>query len=133
MKHPRNTRNDHGVVTIELVLAMPFIIALIACSISMAGLYQTKSRVVGAARDYARALAIRPLPASAPADPNLSDGITVSLDGSSARCPALTDPAYQTATPPLVIAQGSMSYTVSIPFVHTWTKTVTEKVSMPCG
>ena len=41
-----NKRNDQGVVAIELVVIMPFIIALIVCIIALAGLYSTKSRVV---------------------------------------------------------------------------------------
>ena len=47
-------RDDRGVVASELVLAMPFIVALIACSITLAGLFQTKTRVAGAARDAVR-------------------------------------------------------------------------------
>jgi Flp pilus assembly protein TadG len=124
------TRDDQGVVAIELVLAMPFIVAMIVCVIALAGLYSTKSRVVGAARDGARALAIKP--GSSSADTNPSDGITVTLD--SPACPALTDPAYQTATPPTVTAKATTNYTVSIPFVHTWSGiAVTERVVMPCG
>jgi hypothetical protein len=135
MKQPNHARNDRGVVAIELVLVMPFIIILIACSITIAGLFQTKSRVVGAARDYARALAIKPGASAPPADPNITDGVTVGLSSSSALCPPLTNPAYQTATPPQVIAVGSKTYTVTIPLLPggSWTKVVTEEVKMPCG
>jgi Flp pilus assembly protein TadG len=133
VNHPRHARNDRGVVAIELVLVMPFIIALLACSISLAGLFQTKSRVVGAARDYARALALKPGASVAPGDPNSADGITVALASSSAMCPALTDPVYQSATPPQVIAVASKTYVVKVAFVGSWTKVVTEEAKMPCG
>jgi hypothetical protein len=125
-------RDDRGVVALELVIAMPIIIALLAMIITFAGLFQTKSRVVGAARDYARAMAVTP-GKPAPADPNPSDGISVTLDSSSVLCPALTNPAYQTATPPQVIARASKDYTASVPFIGSWTRTVTETAKMPCG
>jgi Flp pilus assembly protein TadG len=132
-RFPHSRRDDRGVVAIEFVLALPFIIALLACSITMAGLFQTKSRVVGAARDYARVMALKTGATVAPADPNPSDGITVTLDSSSVLCPALTNPVYQTATPPQVVARASKNYTVDVPFIGSWTKTVTETAKMPCG
>jgi Flp pilus assembly protein TadG len=126
------TSDDQGVVAIELVLVMPFIIAMIVCIVALAGLYSTKSRVVGAARDGARVLALKPGVASPNADPNTTDGITVTLD--SPACPALSDPAYQSSTPPKVTAKATTNYTVSIPFVHTWSNiAVTERATMPCG
>jgi len=125
-------RNDQGVAAIELVLVMPFLIAVIVCIIALAGLFSTKSLVVGAARDGARSLSLKPGVASPNADPNDTDGITVTLDGSA--CPALSDPNYQTATPPKVTAKATKPYTLSIPFVGTWTNiAVTEKATMPCG
>jgi Flp pilus assembly protein TadG len=134
-RSPHSRRDDRGVVALELVIAMPMIIALIVCSIALAGLFQTKSRVVGAARDYARVLALKPGAATAPADPNTTDGITVVLDPSppNALCPPLTNVAYQSATPPQVSARASKVYTVSVPFVGSWTRTVTETAKMPCG
>ena len=127
-----HTRDDQGVVAIELVLVMPFLIAVIVCIIALAGLFSTKSRVVGAARDGARALSLKPGVASPNADPNAIDGITVTLD--SPACPALTNPAYQTATPPAVTAKATKTYTVSVPFVGTWSNiAVTERATMPCG
>ena len=127
-------RNDQGVVAIELVLVMPLIIVLIVCIIALAGLFSTKSRVVGAARDGARALAIKPGVASPNADPNATDGITVTLEGLP--CPALSDPEYQTDTPPRVTAKATTTYTVSVPFVPGWSNhpvEVTERAIMPCG
>ena len=125
-------RDDHGVVAIELVLVMPFLIAVIVCIVALSGLFSTKSRVVGAARDGARVLSLKPGVASPNADPNATDGITVTLD--SAACPALTNPAYQTATPPKVTAKATTTYTVSVPFVGTWSNiAVTERATMPCG
>ena len=132
MNHPRHARNDRGVVALELVLVMPLIIVLIVCSITLAGLFQTKTRVAGAARDGARALAIKPLPATANPDTNSTDGITVVLD--SALCPMLTDPLYQTATPPKVTAEATTTYTVKVPFIGFESDVnVTEKATMPCG
>jgi Flp pilus assembly protein TadG len=130
-RRPRQA-DDQGVVAIELVLVMPFIIAMIVCVVALAGLYSTKSRVVGAARDGARALSLKAGVANPNADPNSSDGITVTLD--SPACPPLSDPAYQSTTPPSVTAKATTTYTVSIPFVHTWSNiAVTERATMPCG
>ena len=129
----RSRRDDRGVVAIEFLLVLPFIVALLACSISVAGLFQTKSRVVGAARDYARVMALKPGATAAPADPNTTDGITVALDSSSALCPPLTNVAYQSATPPQVIAIATKNYTVDVAFVGSWTRTVAERAKMPCG
>jgi Flp pilus assembly protein TadG len=125
-------RDDQGVVAIELVLVLPIIIALLVCSITFAGLFQTKSRVVGAARDGARALALQAGVASPTADYNSTDGITVMLEG--AACPALTNTAYQSSNPPSVTAKASTTYTVDVPFVGTWTDVdVIERATMPCG
>ena len=107
------------------------LVALIVSIITLAGLFQTKSRVVGAARDGARALALKPGVATPNPDPNATDGMTVVRTGPA--CPALTDPLYQSASPPRVTATGSKSYTVSVPFINDWTTTVTESVTMPCG
>jgi Flp pilus assembly protein TadG len=127
-----HTCDDQGVVAIELVLVLPFLIAVIVCIVALAGLFSTKSRVVGAARDGARALSLKPGVPSPTADPNTTDGITVTLEGP--KCPALTDPAYQTATPPTVTAKATKTYTVSVPFVGTWSNiAVTERATMPCG
>jgi hypothetical protein len=133
----RHHRDDQGVVAIELVLVLPFIVALIASSITLAGLFQTMTRVAGAARDGARALALQPgvasptadrYPAGAPDD----DHITVVLEGPA--CPALGDPAYQTATPPKVTAKASVTYDITVPFVGEWLDTdVIERATMPCG
>ena len=128
----RSHPDDRGVVALELVLAMPMIVALLVCSITVAGLFQTKSRVVGAARDGARTLALQPGVASPNADPNPNDGITVVLVPPA--CPALTNTAYQSTTPPKVTARASTTYTLDVPFVGTWTDiAVKEDVSMPCG
>ena len=120
LRRRSNTRDDQGVVAIELVLVMPFIIAVIVCIIALAGLFSTKSRVVGAARIHQSDFRAR------------YPGITVTLD--SPACPALTNPAYQTATPPTVTAKATKTYTVSVPFVGTWSNiAVTERTTMPCG
>jgi Flp pilus assembly protein TadG len=126
-------RDDRGVVALEFVLALPMMVALIVTIITLAGLFQTKSRVVGAARDGARALALKPGVASPSADTNVPDGITVVLDPASAACPALTNPVYQTPTPPQVTAKASKTYTVTVPFVGSWTNDVVERAKMPCG
>ena len=121
-----STRNDQGVVAIELVLVMPFIIAVIVCIIALSGLFSTKSRVVGAARDGARVLSLRPGVTNA--DPNVADGIAVALEGSA--CQSF-DPH---GPPQSVTAKATKTYTVSIPFVGTWSNiAVTEKATMPCG
>ena len=130
----RSHRDDRGVVAIEFVLVMPFIIALIACSITLAGLFQTKSRVVGAARDWrsrpgAQARGERSARRSEPHGRHHRGPRRLQC-----LCPPLTNPAYQSATPPQVIAEASKTYTVDVPFVGTWTDiVVTEKATMPCG
>lgn len=119
--------DDRGVVALELVLVLPIIIGLLVTSIAFAGLFQTKSRVVGAARDGARALAL-----GRSADPDSSDGITVVLVPPV--CPPLTDRAYQSSTPPKVTARAFTKYDVIIPFVGEWRGIdVEEKATMPCG
>jgi hypothetical protein len=121
------SEDDRGVVALELVLVLPIIIGLLVTSIMIAGLFQTKSRVVGAARDGARALAL-----GLTADPNATDGIAVVLVPPA--CPPLTDPSYQSSTPPSVTARASMNYDISIPFVGEWTNVdVSENATMPCG
>jgi|GEM_PF-6031954 len=111
---------------------MPIIIALLVCSITVAGLFQTKSRVVGAARDGARALALQAGVGSPVADRNSTDGITVVLVPPA--CPALTSTAYQSSTPPQVKAKASTLYTLDVPFVGTWSNiSVEETATMPCG
>ena len=125
-------RNDQGVVAIELVLIMPFIIVLIVCIIALAGLFSTKSRVVGAARDGARSLSLKPGVTSPNADPNAPDGITVTLDGYA--CPALTDAAYQTATPQASRPRPRRPTPFPFRSSGTWSNiAVTEKATMPCG
>ena len=128
----RSPRDDRGVVALEFVLMVPFLVALVVCIITFAGLFQTKSRVVGAARDGARALALQAGAATPNADTNATDGITVVLV--PPKCPPLTDTAYQSSTPPKVTAEASKLYTVDVPFVHTWTDiNVSETATMPCG
>jgi Flp pilus assembly protein TadG len=128
----RPRRDDRGVVALEIVLVMPVILFLLVASISIAGLFQTKSRVVGAARDGARKLALQTGVAAPTPDPNTTDGITVVLEG--AACPALTNVAYQSSTPPQVKAKASTTYTLDLPFFGTWgDRTVTEIATMPCG
>jgi Flp pilus assembly protein TadG len=123
----RSQRDDRGVVAIELVLVLPIIIGLLVTSIAFAGLFQTKSRVVGAARDGARASALGLSP-----DPNFDDGITVVRVGPA--CPERSNPAYQSLTPPKVTARASTTYDVTIPFVGEWKNIdVTEEATMPCG
>jgi hypothetical protein len=128
----RSNRDDRGVVALEFVLAAPFLLALLVCILTFAGLFQTKSRVVGAARDGARALALQAGVATPNADTNGTDGITVVLV--PPKCPPLSDTSYQSPTPPKVTAEASKLYTVSVPFVHTWTDIqVLERATMPCG
>lgn len=128
----RSHRDDRGVVALELVLVMPFLVALLVCIIAFAGLFQTKSRVVGAARDGARALALQAGVATPNADTNATDGITVVLV--PPKCPPLTDTSYQSSTPPKVTAEATKLYTVDVPFVHTWSNIqVLERATMPCG
>lgn len=120
-------KDDRGVVALEVVLVTPILIGMLVSVITFAGLFQTKSRVVGAARDGARALAL-----GGTADPNSTDGITVVLVPPA--CPPLTDTSYQSPTPPKVTARASTTYNVTVSFLGEWKNiTVREETTMPCG
>ena len=72
----------------------------------------------------------RSSPERAPnADPNAADGITVVLDRT--RVPSAHQPGVPVATPPQVTAEASTTYTVSIPFVGTWTNIESQR-ERPC-
>jgi Flp pilus assembly protein TadG len=118
----RTRTNDRGIVAIELVLALPFLLALVFGTVALGGLLSTKNRTVGAARDGARAAALsQALPSPA--------GITVTR--TSAACPPRTDPSFNTAN---VTVQAVGTYVLHIPFfAGNATKTITETVTFRCG
>ena len=109
-------RTDDGVVALEFVLVVPFLIALIM-AIAQFGLFFSKTvDVTSAARDAARTLALRGTP-TYPAGVTAS-GVTV--------CPAgnTTSNASVTLT---------STYTFSIPFIPLGTKSITATGTMRCG
>ena len=112
----RSTRDDHGVVALEFVLAVPFLLMLIVGAVVLGSFLSTKTQTVGLARDGARAAALRqPLPAG------------TSIVGSP--CPNPTDPTK------FVTVQATKTVNVrSIPFTPALLPaTITETVTMRCG
>jgi Flp pilus assembly protein TadG len=109
-------RDDRGVVALELVLALPFLLMLIIGAVVLGNFLSVKTQTVGLARDGARAAALRqPLPAD------------TSVDG--AACPDPTDSTK------FVIVQATKTVSLrSIPFLPTLLPaTITETVTMRCG
>jgi Flp pilus assembly protein TadG len=109
-------RDDRGVVTLELVLALPFLLMLIIGAVVLGNFLSVKTQTVGLARDGARAAALRqPLPAD------------TSVDG--AACPNPTDSTK------FVTVQATKTVSLrSIPFLPTLLPaTITETVTMRCG
>jgi Flp pilus assembly protein TadG len=109
-------RDDQGVVALELVLALPFLLMLIIGAVVLGNFLSVKTQTVGLARDGARAAALRqPLPAD------------TSVDG--AACPNPTDSTK------FVTVQATKTVSLrSIPFLPTLLPaTITETVTMRCG
>ena len=112
----RSTRDDQGVVALEFVLAVPFLLMLIVGAVVLGSFLSTKTQTVGLARDGARAAALRqPLPAG------------TSIVGSP--CPNPTDPTK------FVTVQAVKTVDLrSIPFTPALLPgTITETVTMRCG
>lgn len=118
----RNTRHqvpatkDEGVVAIEFVLVLPFLIALLLAIASFGAYFNKKIDVTDAARDAARTLALR-------GTPTYPTGMTPS---SIVTCTAgdTTNNASVTL---------STDFTFSIPFIPLGTKTISATGTMRCG
>lgn len=112
----KSHRDDHGVVALELVLAIPFLLMLIIGAVVLGSFLSTKTQTIGAARDGARAAALRqPLPPG------------TSIVG--APCPNPTDSTKSVT----VRAVKSVSLR-SIPFTPIFLPDqITETVTMRCG
>lgn len=108
--------DDDGVVAIELVLVMPFLVAILVAIASFGGYFSRQVEVTSAARDAARTLALRGTP-SYPA------GVTVS---GVSTCPAGNNTSDASVT-------LSYDYTFAIPFVPLGTRTITATGRMRCG
>jgi Flp pilus assembly protein TadG len=115
-RSPNPDRDDRGVVALEFVLALPFLLMLIMSVVVLGNYLSVKTQTMGEARDGARAAALRlPLPQGS------------SIVG--APCPTPTDPSkFVTveATKPVALR--------SIPFTPIFLpEERTETVSMRCG
>jgi len=109
-------RDDRGVVALEFVLVVHFLIALIF-AIAQFGLYFSKQvDVTSTARDAARTLALR-------GTPTYPTGMTGS---GVVTCPSGNNTSNSSVT-------VTISYTFSIPFIPLGTKTITATGTMRCG
>jgi Flp pilus assembly protein TadG len=112
----QSRRDDQGVVALELVLALPFLLMLIVGAVVLGNFLSVKTQTVGLARDGARAASLRqPLPAG------------TSIVG--AACPNPTDSTK------FVTVQAIKTVNLrSIPFTPSLLpETITETVTMRCG
>jgi Flp pilus assembly protein TadG len=112
----RSQRDDRGVVALEFVLAVPFLLMLIIGAVVLGSYLSTKSQTVGLARDGARSASLRlALPAG------------TSVVG--AACPNPSDPTK------FVTVQAIKNVSLrTIPFMPTvLPATITETVTMRCG
>jgi Flp pilus assembly protein TadG len=115
-RSPRSDQHDRGVVALEFVLAVPFILMLIIGSVVLGNFLRVKTQTSGLARDGARAAALRQtLPAG------------TAVVGTP--CPNPTDPTKS------VTVQATTTLTLrSIPLLPNFLPaTVTETVTMRCG
>ena len=112
----RTEEDDRGVVTLELVLAVPVLLMLIIGTVVMGNFLSVKTQTVGLARDGAREAA---LSKSLPTD-------TVIV---GAPCPSPSDPTK------FVTVQATKTVELrGIPFLPTFIPdTISETVTMRCG
>jgi hypothetical protein len=112
----QNTRDDKGVVALEMVLAVPILIMLIVGVVVLGNALSVKTQTVGLARDGARAAALgQPLPTG------------TSIVGDA--CPNPADPTRS------VTVEATKTLTLrSIPFLPSvLPETIEETVTMRCG
>jgi Flp pilus assembly protein TadG len=116
LRNHRRTRNDRGVVALELVLAVPFVLMLIIGAVVLGSFLSVKTQTVGVARDAARAASLRQ---SMPADTAIV----------GAPCPEPADPTS------FVTVEATKAVGLrSIPFAPILLPgTITESVTMRCG
>lgn len=113
----RVVRDDRGVVTLELVLAIPVVLMLVLGAVVLGNFLSVKTQTVGLARDGARAASLR---LSLPAE--------TSIVGSS--CPDPRDPTqYVTVEATKDVSLRSIPL-LPIDFLPA---TITETVTMRCG
>jgi Flp pilus assembly protein TadG len=112
----RSDRDDRGVVALEFVLALPFLLMLIIGAVVLGNFLSVKTQTVGLARDGARAAALQK---ALPADTAIV----------SAPCPNPTDPTQ------FVTVQAIKSVSLrGIPFLPILLPAdITETVTMRCG
>ncbi|HUS41916.1 MAG TPA: TadE family protein [Ilumatobacteraceae bacterium] len=120
----RSTRteehDDRGVVTLELVLAIPVLLMLIIGTVVLGSYLSQKTRVTGFARDAAREASLgKELPTE--------DGFTFTFEVGP--CPTPPDPKES------VRVRATTTVTLrSIPFLPTFIPdTISETVTMRCG
>ena len=116
-KSDRHDRDDRGVVALELVLAIPFILMLIVGAVVLGNFLRVKTQTSGLARDGARAAALRQ---------TLPTGTAIV----GAACPNPVD------TTKFVTVQATTALSLrSIPplLPNVLPATVSETVTMRCG
>ncbi|HSB87718.1 MAG TPA: TadE family protein [Ilumatobacteraceae bacterium] len=113
----RSNRDDRGVVALEFVLALPFLLMLVIGAVVLGNFLRVKTQTTGLARDGARAAALR-----------LALPTGTSVVG--AACPSPTDPTK------FVTVQASTALSLrSIPplLPNILPANITETVTMRCG
>ena len=113
--HQRSA-DDSGVVALEFVLVVPFLLALLLAIASFGAFFSKKVDVTSAARDAARTLALR----GTPTYPSgvVASGIVTCAVGDT------TSNASVTLT---------STYDFSIPLIPLGTRTITATGTMRCG
>jgi Flp pilus assembly protein TadG len=109
-------RDDQGVVALEFVLVVPFLMVFIMIIASFGVFFSKKVDVTSAARDAARTLALR-------GTPTYPDGMD-----ESAVVPCDAGDTTSNASVTL-----TSSYTFSIPFIPLGTKSIVAEGTMRCG
>lgn len=117
-------RDEDGAVMVELALVLPLLLMLLMGIVEFGRAYNTQISIQGAAREGARALALRKDGTAEAAVRNSAP--SVNIDGVALTpCPATGD-----GTARVVVTE---SFTFGIPFVTLGTKTLTATATMRCG
>jgi Flp pilus assembly protein TadG len=110
------SRDDKGLATIEFVLIVPFLFALVFAVASVGGFFYRKADVTGTAYSAARSLALTGAPGALPAGSSIT---------SQTNCTTGVKDAVVTVT------RGT--YTFSIPLITLLSKPLTATGKYPCN
>jgi Flp pilus assembly protein TadG len=116
-------RRDCGAIIVEFALIVPILVILLVGIIEFGRAYNTQIALQGAAREGARALALRQ---DAAAAVNASRGEVVMTVSATRGCPIGDNQSFAQVT-------TSTNFTFGIPFVPIGTKTLNATAAMRCG